>query len=108
MLNRDSLGRIKKARVRVGDIATISKTLKVAGLTVGKGYKVYATALSSEDKRSHIGAHYQWACITENHFVIINDHGEKHFCSLTPKKPNFDVQQSKSIFGEWTISSTRR
>lgn len=87
MLNRDSFGRIKKARVRVGDIATISKSLIVAGLTAGKGYKVYATALSNEYKRSHAGAHYQWECTTENHFVIINDYGDKHFCSLTPKFP---------------------
>lgn len=103
MLNRDKSGRLQKARVRVGDIATIDKSSKVLGLTAGKGYKVVATALSKENKRSHVGAHYQWSCITENHFVIINDRGEKHFCSLTPRNPNYDIATSKALFGEWTI-----
>lgn len=103
MLKRDKSGRLKKARVRVGDIATIDKSSKVLGLTAGKGYKVVATALSKEDKRSFVGAHYQWACVTENHFVIINDRGEKHFCSLTPRNPNYDVKMSKALFGEWTV-----
>ncbi len=103
ILRRNKLGQMTKARVRVGDIATISKSSTVLGLTANKGYKVYATSLSSEDKRSHIGAHYQWACVTENHFVVINDRGEKTFCSLTPKHPNYDVAASKANFGEWTV-----
>ncbi|QQV88311.1 hypothetical protein pEaSNUABM27_00008 [Erwinia phage pEa_SNUABM_27] len=103
ILRRNKLGQMTKARVRVGDIATISKSSTVLGLTANKGYKVYATSLSSEDKRSYIGAHYQWACVTENHFVVINDRGEKTFCSLTPKHPNYDVAMSKANFGEWTV-----
>ncbi|WJN63719.1 hypothetical protein Erwinia_phage_Aioli_00071 [Erwinia phage Aioli] len=103
ILKRNTLGQFRKARVRVGDFATISKSSNVLGLTAGKGYKVIATALSREDKRSYNGAHYQWACVTENHFVVINDRGEKTFCSLTPKHPNYDVAMSKANFGEWTV-----
>lgn len=103
MLNRDKSGRIKKARVRVGDIATIDKSSKVLGLTAGKGYKVVATALSKEANKSYIGTHFQWKCVTENHFIVINDRGERTFCSLTPHNPNYNVEYSARLFGEWTV-----
>lgn len=103
ILRRNKTGQFKKARVRVGDVATIDVSSKVMGLTAGKGYKVVATALSSEEKRSFIGTHYQWKCVTENHFVIINDHGERHFCSLTPRNPDFVMGMGAKWFGEWRV-----
>lgn len=106
ILRRKHDGKFRKALVRVGDIAVCDTSTKALGITADKAYKVIATALSSKKNREVVTPYVHSECTTPFQFMVINDYGEPTFCSL-PVKGLFNIKVSKSIFGEWKISSVK-
>lgn len=85
MLNRDpKTGRIRKSKVKVGDLVCCSGKHKPFGITINKAYKVVATELSHRKNRVSFNSVYplKSSGFTGTGFFIIDDLGDKIFCRL--------------------------
>ena len=95
ILRRKANGQLRKALVRVGDIAVCSKDNKLLGITANRGYKVLRTGLTTNSG------------LDRGQFEIVSDLGELIVCRL-PRHNVFGIKSSAEIFGAWSISSVRK
>jgi len=102
-LTRKRNGQFKKAMVRVGDIAVHTGCGFNPGITPNKGYKVVATSLSSTAKRTYNNRYQSLELNKPHQFFIVDDDGELHMCSLTPKNAPQYVFEARKHFGEWEV-----
>lgn len=100
ILRRKHNGQFKKALVRVGDIVVSDSSVPFIGITANRGYKVVATTLSL--KRA---SDFHSECTRAEHFIIVNDFGEKLVQAL-PRK-NSVLPKSNDFFCVWTNSSVK-
>lgn len=100
ILRRKHNGQFKKALVRVGDVVVSDSTTPWLGITANRGYKVVATALSIKRVSD-----FHSECTRPEHFIIINDFGEKLVQAL-PRK-NAVIPAPNRHFCNWQNSSVK-